>query len=66
MKTKLTVSWLLLISMSGVINAQINIDGYSINPKLGAYNWIGENIGLARGCEINALSKKKHLFDGLL
>jgi hypothetical protein len=48
-----------MLSISGLTNAQFKIDGYSINPKLGAFNWIvAENAGLAVGCEINMLNKK--------
>jgi len=37
------------------IKAQSSIEGYSVNPKLGAYNWTGKNIGLVQGIEINIL-----------
>jgi|WetSurMetagenome_2_1015567.scaffolds.fasta_scaffold44414_4 hypothetical protein len=42
-----------------LIYGQNKIDGYSINPKLGAFNWIvAENAGLIVGGEINMLNKK--------
>jgi hypothetical protein len=58
MKTKLFGILIFLLSINGVIKAQFKVNGYSINPKIGAYNWVGENVGLAQGFEINILSKK--------
>lgn len=58
MKIKLLSIFIFILSVSGVTKAQFKVDGYSINPKLGAYNWVGENVGLAQGCEINIISKK--------
>lgn len=58
MKTKLYAFLIILLLIFCEMKAQSSIEGYSINPKLGAYNWLGNGIGLAQGCEINILSKK--------
>jgi hypothetical protein len=41
-----------------MINGQKKIDGFSINPKFGAYDWAGDNIGFILGGEFSVLSKK--------
>jgi|WetSurMetagenome_2_1015567.scaffolds.fasta_scaffold36909_4 hypothetical protein len=41
-----------------MINGQVKINGFSINPKIGAYDWAGDNIGFIFGGELSVLSKK--------
>jgi hypothetical protein len=48
------IAVLLILSTNGSINGQIKMDGYSINPKLGAYNYIGGIPSGVTGVEINA------------
>jgi hypothetical protein len=52
------ITVILLICTNVSINGQMKPNAYSINPKIGAYNWIGENIGLVIGGEINLLYNK--------
>ena len=58
------IAVLLILSTNEPTNGQIAIDGYSINPKLGAYNYKGGDIpsGVA-GVEINAF--KYHIIYAL-
>lgn len=48
----------LFLCNNKMINGQKKIEGFSINPKLGAYDWAGDNIGIILGGEFNVLSKK--------
>lgn len=52
------ISLFLLLCTNELINSQTKIVGFSINPKLGAYDWAGDNIGIILGGEFNVLSKK--------
>lgn len=52
---------IILISFTAIISyGQVTekIAGFAVNPKLGAYDWAGDNIGLARGIELNVLFEK--------
>jgi hypothetical protein len=52
------IAGFLLLSAYGSINGQVKINAFAINPKIGAYSWIGDNVGLVRGGEINILLNK--------
>jgi hypothetical protein len=45
------------IKISGQ-NSKQNIDGYSINSKLGLYNWIEDDAGFMGGAELNVLKNR--------
>lgn len=53
------IAVLLILGTIGSINGQIKMDGYSINPKLGAYNYMGDIPSGVTGVEINAF--KNHI-----
>lgn len=53
------IAVLLLLSTNGLINGQIKMDGYSINPKLGAYNYKpGDTPSGVAGVEINVFKNR--------
>jgi hypothetical protein len=58
MSTKHHILFFFFVVISAGVKAQSSIEGYAVNPKLGAYNWIGKNTGLAQGGEINILYNK--------
>jgi hypothetical protein len=54
------IAVLLILCTNGSINGQITLDGYSINPKLGAFNYkSGDDLSGVTGVEINAF--KNHI-----
>jgi len=48
----------LMITICSASDAQTSKVGFSVNPKMGAYDWLGDNIGVALGGEFNVLYKK--------
>jgi hypothetical protein len=57
---KTLIPLILILSSIGSLNGQITLDGYSINPKLGIYNYVGGDTPSAvAGIEINAF--KNHI-----
>jgi len=56
MKIRFTCLLLFVLSINGMVNAQFRVDGYSINPKIGAF--FCEYEGLIFGGEFNITSKK--------
>lgn len=57
------IAVLLILSTNESINGQIQMDGYSINPKLGPYNYEGGTPSGVTGVEINAF--KNHIIYAL-
>ena len=55
MKTRVVHILLLFLSVCELAGGQNKISGYSVNPKVGAFNWLSINVGLVRGIELNML-----------
>jgi hypothetical protein len=53
------IAVLLILMTNESINGQISMDGYSINPKLGAFNYkAGDDFSGIAGVEINAFKNR--------
>jgi hypothetical protein len=51
------IAVLLILCTNGSLNGQMAIDGYSINPKIGAFNYkAGDDLSGVVGVEINAFN----------
>lgn len=59
LKTFLSIMFILstIIRLSGQ-EEKFTIDGFSINPKLGIYNWVEDDAGFIGGVEFHVLKNK--------